>query len=100
VANKDNVNIVAMLINGETGEIMNADKVKPQVGTAINAVSSDGDINIYVVQRKIVTDIDGCVLVVFNTAGREVTNESLVAGVYMVKAVVGDRTVVRKIMVR
>lgn len=34
VANKDNVNIVAMLINGETGEIMNADKVKPQGDSA------------------------------------------------------------------
>lgn len=100
IASKDNISIVTMLINSETGEIMNADKVKPQVGTAINCASADDDIDIYVVQRKIVTDVDGCVLRVFNTAGREVANESLVADVYMVKVVAGGRTVVRKIVVK
>lgn len=100
VTNKDNVNIIVLLINGENGEIMNADKVKPQVGTGINAAVADSDINVYVRQGKLVTDVNGCVLKVFNTAGREVANEELPSGMYIVKAVVGGRNMVRKVVVK
>lgn len=100
VANKNNISIVAMLINSDNGEILNADKVKPQIGTGVSPIMDKGEINIYVRNGSIVTDIDGCVLKVFNTAGREVANEALISGVYIVKAVIDGRNMVRKIVVR
>lgn len=102
VANKNNISIVAMLINGENGEILNADKVKPQIqiGTGINTIMGNNEINIYVRDGRFVTDKESDVLKVFNTAGREVPNESLTAGVYLVRTVVNGRSLVRKVAVK
>lgn len=40
VSNADNVNIITLLIDNETGEILNADMVKPGAPTGINAVNN------------------------------------------------------------
>lgn len=100
ISNKDNINIITLLINADNGEILNADKVKPQTGSSVNSVKADGDINIYVRDGQFVCDAENSGIKVFNAAGMEVANQSLASGIYLVKVSVDGNSVVRKIAVK
>lgn len=101
IQNIDNIEIVTLLIDNETGEIMNADKTVPSTApTGITSTLDANDIVIYVNNNSIVTNIPCGQLHVYNTAGKEVPNKNLAAGIYIVKAINNGQTITRKVIVR
>lgn len=97
--NKDNLEVVAMIIDFYTGEIVNAAKAKLNSSTGVQsiedndlfAVAENGRINVYGSHDKVE---------VFNLNGMNVANESLGEGIYIVRITVGNNVFVRKVVVR
>ena len=101
VQSYDNLNLIALVIDAGTGLIENAAEVK--VGSTPTSVadlhdrlapdfSFDGD--------RLNTDgFDGDVHI-YNAEGVEVANSGLAPGLYIIKAVYGGKSVVRKMMKR
>jgi len=102
IQNVSNIEIVTLLIDNETVEIMNADKVVP--GTTPTGISSTvdkaNDIVIYAYGNSIITNIACEQLHVYDTAGKEVANKNLTAGMYIVKAINNGQTITRKVIVK
>ncbi len=89
VEHMENVEIVALLIDGYTGEILNADRTKlVEDPTGIHDVNigNEGHVKFYVCDGRIVPNMD-CELFVYTMDGKAVVNRKLSAGLYIVKAV-------------
>lgn len=97
--NKNNLEVVAMIIDFYTGEIVNAAKTTLNSSTDVECIGSNdvfavaegGRINVYGQYDNIE---------VFNLNGMTVANEGLENGIYIARITVGNNVVVRKVVVR
>lgn len=89
VEHVENVEIVALLIDGYTGEILNADITKlvedPNGIHDVN-IGNEGHVKFSICDGRIVPNMD-CELFVYTIDGKAVANRNLSAGLYIVKAV-------------
>ena len=106
VANKENLEVVVMLLDNFTGEIVTAKKVKIGDATAIENVTADvaevvvangainvngnGVVSLYTVDGKLVKSVDVNGSAVVSTAGLK--------GAYVVRVVNGSHVTVKKVM--
>ena len=98
IQNKNNLEIVALLINSTTKEIVNADKVELKAeATGIDQVQEHSSINVYAEDGEIKVSGDYDTLQVYTTEGVEILNSQLNSGVYLVRIVAGNHIYVKKI---
>lgn len=100
VQNPDNINVIALLFNTRTGYIENAAEArvgKASATVGINDISDNSAFNLYVSGGKIAcSGFDGK-LTVYTVDGKQVANESLKRGVYIVKGNNGKTNFVKRI---
>lgn len=99
VQNPDNLEVAALLVNASTGIIENAAKVKVGEATAGIAQLEDGSaLQPYAKNGRAVIDGDCDTLRVYTADGREVRNESLSGGTFIVRVSKGNHVVIRKLL--
>lgn len=100
VQTPDNINVIALLYNSNTGLIENAAKCKigsSSSETAIADVRDNVAPELAVVNGKICCDGFQDSLTIYTTDGKQVANNSLKRGVYIVKGQNGKQTFVKRI---
>lgn len=98
VADKDNLEVVAMIYDLDNTQILNADivKISPYSGIEEQAVD---EILLYVDGGKICSMSECDSLEVYNINGMQVNNSALERGVYVVKIVCDGKTLTEKVFV-
>ena len=100
VKNPDNLNVIALLFNTRTGLIENAAEARVGQASAtvgINDISDDSAFNLYVSDGKIACGGFDGKLSVYTVDGKQVANESLKCGIYIVKGYNGKASFVKRI---
>lgn len=101
VNKKENLEVVAILLDTNTGEVINADKVKVKEYNA-NSICKPvtATRNIYV--ENGVIHVDGLydMLHVFTLDGINVSNSNLQEGIYLVQVIRGNETAIQKVIVK
>ena len=92
------LHLVALLIDGKTGLIVNAAKAKITDGPTGITGATKTDARVFVSHGKVMSDADDVRIEVFNATGMAVANTNLSKGTYIVRLVFADgHTVVKKI---
>lgn len=99
VQKKENLEVVAMIIDFYTGEIVNAAKISLKNGSGIENTAEE-NLVIYAEDNKVNVKGQYDKIEVFGLNGMKVNNENLERGVYLVKVTTGNNIVVRKVSVR
>lgn len=101
VLNRDNIKVVAFIINKKKGTIENAVQVKvtEQGETAIADVNATQKPDIAVVGGAVLADGFDGKLSVYTIDGKQIANENLSRGVYVVCGTGAEKTFVKKIVV-
>lgn len=101
VLNRDNIKVVAFIINKKKGTIENAVQVKvtEQGETAIADVNATQTPDIAVVGGAVLADGFDGKLSVYTIDGKQIANENLSRGVYVVRGTGAEKTFVKKIVV-
>ena len=94
-----NIEVVVMLIDMDTEEIINADKVKVEAPKSLLDGKADG-LRVYAEDGKIVVEGDYDNFTVTDIAGMSRVNENLDKGVYIVEIFDDGLRMVRKVAVR
>ena len=97
IKNKGNLEIIALLIDSTTKEIVNADKVKLTALTDVEQVRECSDINVFAEDGIIKINGDYDSMQVYTTEGMEIANLQLYSGIYLVRVVVGNHIYIKKI---
>ena len=97
IKNKGNLEIIALLIDSTTKEIVNADKVKLTALTDVEQVRECSDINVFAEDGIIKVNGDYDSMQVYTTEGMEIANLQLYSGIYLVRVVVGNHIYIKKI---
>ena len=96
----ENLEIVAMVLDMETGEILNAEKAKVVDTTSgIRETSADASLRLYADGGRIVAEGECSAVEVYTLQGVAVANGGLQRGVYIVRATTPDGAVSRKVLV-
>lgn len=96
----ENLEIVAMVLDMETGEILNAEKAKVVDTTSgIRETSADASLRLYADGGCIVAEGECSAVEVYTLQGVAVANGGLQRGVYIVRATTSDGAVSRKVLV-
>ena len=101
VINPDNIKVVAFIINKKKGSIENAVQVNvtEQGETAIADVNATQTPDIAVVGGAVVAEGFDGKLCVYTIDGKQIANENLSRGVYVVRGTGAEKTFVKKIVV-
>lgn len=101
VVNPDNTTLVALLIDSSTGQIENAAEVKIKNSTdGISDVMSEGYPRLSLVDGKLSVEGFAGNVSLYDLNGMQVSTSSVAPGIYVVKAVAGGKTLVRKVMLK
>ena len=96
----ENLELVAMVLDMETGEILNAEKAKVVDNTSgIRETSADASLRLYADGGRIVAEGECSALEVYTLQGVAVANSGLQRGVYIVRATTPGGIVSRKVLV-
>lgn len=95
----ENAEIVALLLNGYTGEIINADKVSLK-GTSNIKDTDKQPITLYDDNGTIKAAGDFDSMEVYNLNGMMLNNRNLEKGIYIVKVTTGKETTIQKVYIR
>lgn len=95
IQDKDQLEVVALLIDNRTGEIVNADKVAVDYNGSAETIASDY-LHIFAEGGRIAVEGEFTSVEVYNLQGVRVVNEQLPAGVYVVRVETPSGCVVRK----
>lgn len=101
VINRDNIKVVAFIINKKKGSIENAVQVNvtEQGETAIADVNATQTPDIAVVGGAVVAEGFDGKLCVYTIDGKQIANENLSRGIYVVRGTGAEKTFVKKIVV-
>lgn len=101
VLNKDYLEVVALLLNTNTGEIVNADKIKVMpydpMGIKNTGISQ---LEVYAENGSIYVDGIYDIFHVFTLDGVEINSSHLESGIYLVQVIIGKNITVRKVIVK
>lgn len=102
VNNKANIEIVTLLIDGITGEILNADKTAPITDpTSIHNINTNSENILFTVKNRCIeTNVPCDSLQIFSVNGKQMSNSNLPTGVYIVKAVKQGHSHIKKCVVK
>ena len=97
----NNSDMVAMLIDGKTGKIVNAAKVAIKVGETTTDITTDTTPSVLLYQQdgSICSTNTDDQIAVFTTTGARVENQNLEEGIYLVKVIRDADTLVQKFCV-
>ena len=102
IQNADNVNIIALLFNIDTGLIENAAEARigknSSVPTAIADVANQPQPEVSVVDGRIVVSGFNGTVSVYTIDGKKVNNAGLAGGIYIVKGDDGKQSFVKRVM--
>lgn len=101
VKNVDNTELIALLIDNGTGQIENAAKV--EIGkktTGIENVAAETVPGFALVDGKLSVSGFGGKVSLYDLNGMQVSTENVAPGLYIVKAVDGGKTTVKKVMLK
>ena len=100
VNNKENLLIVALLLDTNTGEIINADRVKVGEYNPLDMTNSEiSELKVYAIDGRICVEGTYDNLHVFTSNGIEVGSDNLQYGIYFVQIIRGSDIIVRKVYV-
>lgn len=100
VSKTENLELVALVLDMETGEILNAEKTKVvDTVSGIRETAADASLRLHADGGRIVADGECNALEVYTLQGVAVANDGLARGMYIVRAATPDGTVSRKVLV-
>lgn len=99
VADVHKLNVIALLFNSLTNEIVNAAEAKVEDPTGIADVEQENNPQ-FILNGNSLTAVDGTQLAVYTTSGEQVAPTALKSGVYVVKTSKGGNQQTRKIVVK
>lgn len=100
IRNQKNLEVVALLLDSNSGEIVQADKLA--VGKEISAIiqeATSAQLNIYADNGTIKVQGEYNKLGVYTIDGKEVPNQTLPHGIYIVKVIAKGKTYTKKILI-
>ena len=100
IDNPANISVIALLIDGITGEIINADKVTPSSYDANIDELKNSKLQFKVKDGSIITNDSLDEIHVFTIDGKKLNNKNLSSGIYIVKAIRNSITYTNKIVLK
>lgn len=100
VGKAENLEVVALLVDRISGEILNADKMKIDSTVDGIADAEADDLNIYVNDGRVVVEGDYDSMRVYDVNGIMHDNTDLASGVYIVQVLADGKTFARKVVVK
>lgn len=97
VQNRDNVKVVALLLDSDTGYIENAAECKVVEPTGINDLSTDRVVDVAISGGQVVAQGFDGTIEVYTLSGVRVANSNLAHGVYVVKLTDGRQSFTKRL---